>query len=153
VAFCNAAQASACIYLPPNTTFIYPWSGDPTQGLQSLPQTLNGNVDSFVLDIDPLITDAGACKSLGGTPTDEGCQFAYFTLQETKFKPTGTPSSAASCDPSGYSVNLQRGTIDVLYGVGESAFATGATPVTCVVQVWLYPSAPKPPTANKAPKP
>jgi hypothetical protein len=156
VAFCNAAQASACIYLPPNTTFITPGSGNPLQGFQSLNQTLHGNVDSFVLDIDPLITDPGACSSLGGTLMDEGCKFAYFTIQETKFKPAGTPSTAASCDSAGYLIDLKQGTIDANYAVAEPAFATGATPVTCVVQVWLYPSAPNPtpvPTANKAPKP
>jgi hypothetical protein len=156
VAFCNAAQASACIYLPPNTTFAYPGSGNPLQGFQSINQTLHGNVDSFALDIDPLITDAGACNSLGGTLMDEGCRFVYFTIQETKFKPSGTPSTAASCDPGSYSIDLKQGTIDANYAVAEPAFATGATPVTCVVQVWLYPFAPSPtpvPTANKAPKP
>jgi hypothetical protein len=149
LAFCNAAQASACIYLPPNTTFLIPQGPPDPTGAHALDgignQATGVDADTYVWDVDPMITDAGVCSSLGGRLTqDNACYFAYFSFQETTYKPAGKPSSAVSCGGDLYYWFFpNQGRIEALYNLpltlGLSTISTGATPATCVVQVWLYP--------------
>ena len=126
-AFCNAALASACIYLPPNTIFT---------------PDINGNPNSYnrdVIDVDPFITDQTTCSSLGGTlDGQQQCEFKYFYGQQTTFKQGLTLTTAASCDqPSYYVLHPELGWIVVAYPPPSGfTITTGATPITCVLQAW-----------------
>lgn len=119
--FCMAAEASACLYLPPNTSF-----SDPSA---------NHN-DAFVIENDPLIVDDSVCSFDGGLPGVAGCVFVYPQTLLTNFQPTGPLSTNAACPPPAKYTVDPKGAIQVSYAVtGQSA--TGTTPVTCVVQVWI----------------
>jgi hypothetical protein len=125
-AFCNAAQASACVYLPPNTTV----TTDYTSNLN--------NPNAFVLDVDPLITDPATCTSLGGSlDSMQQCVFKYFSNQQTNFKyPGGTPSWAYNCDPGYYRLDVKDGMVSVDVGF-FTPYTTGAAPFDCVIQLWF----------------
>jgi hypothetical protein len=127
-AFCNAALATACIYLPPNTIFTPDYLGDPT------------TYNRYVIDVDPFITDQATCSSLGGTlDGQQQCEFKYFYGQETLFQKGVTLTTATSCDQPSYVVlHPELGWIVVSYPnpSGFVTITTGATPVTCVLQAW-----------------
>jgi hypothetical protein len=117
--FCNAAGASACLYLPANTTFTEVFQG-------------------WVQDEDPLITDRSVCNYDGGDLESDGaCWFIYPVSYYRDFIPTGALSTTASCDPPGTYVVDPKGAIKVDAHQSQS-FTTGSTPITCVVQVWVY---------------
>jgi hypothetical protein len=123
--FCNAAQASVCIYLPPNATFA-------TEDF-----TLPGDI--LVNDVDPLITDPAACRSFGGSLDGmQQCVFKYFFYQQTNFKyPGGKASWAVQCDPgAGHGLNPELGTVWADTG-RNPPLTTGAAPLSCVVQLWF----------------
>jgi hypothetical protein len=123
--FCNAASATACIYLPANTTFS-------ALGFQTV-----GNA-VYAGDEDPLITDTNLCADDGGrTDAGGGCLFVYPVSFFGDFKPAGTLSTNASCDPPGTYVVDPKGAVKV--DSNQSLpLTTGSMPVTCVVQVWMY---------------
>jgi hypothetical protein len=142
--FCDAAQVSACIYLPPNTTFLVPRSQGLSGLAQGILQAIKGDVDQFVADVDPIITDQSFCGDWGGRwdAVDQVCVFVYPIVQQTKFKPGATPVSSAACgQPSSYQIDPKLGTITVSYFVPytNSTFTTGSTPVSCMVKAWMYP--------------
>lgn len=122
--FCKAAEATACIYLPADTT-LTAFQGDPTTST------------SYAWDEDALITDAGVCKFDGGLVWGGGCLFYYPVIHVVDFKPTGTLSTAAACDaPSKYLLDA-KGAIKASYPYPSVTFTTGGAPITCVAQVWI----------------
>jgi hypothetical protein len=131
VQFCNAVTASACIYVPPNTTFTT-YTPNP-----------NG-YNRFLIDVDPLITDPGVCFSFGGVlDGQQQCEFTYFWVQQISFKPGLTPSIVAYCaEPGGdYNPKPQLGWILAFANMeaapnGATTW-TAATPQTCVLQAWI----------------
>jgi len=141
LAFCNAAQASSCIYLPPSANFV---NAKYLPSLSEVFPNFWGKPDGFIPDVDPLLTDPALCQGLGGVWMNDvqACTFMYFVVQQTTFKPTGTPASAASCNPeTDYHVDPKLGTIKAEFPLPAyfDVFQTDAAPVTCVVQEWLYP--------------
>jgi hypothetical protein len=127
--FCQAAESSACIYLPPNTSF---YSGQYT-GFKNSP---------FVATSDPLIMDPGVCAYDGGAPDPQyGCIFYYPMGEVTNFVPNAPISSNASCDPTANYVVDPKGAAQVTFTAtvytNLEAFTTPQAPVTCAVQVWL----------------
>jgi hypothetical protein len=124
--FCNAASASACIYLPASTTF----TGSHTEGNWV-----------FAYDEDPLINDESVCEYDGGSfgyPYAGTCTFMYPQSSLGDFKPTGSLSTKAYCDPPGTYTVDPNGAVKVLVFYFDQSFTTGSTPQTCVVQVWMY---------------
>ena len=131
VAFCNAVTASACIYVPPNTTFTT-YTPNP-----------NG-YNRFLIDVDPLITDPGVCFSFGGVlDGQQQCEFTYFWVQQISFSPGLTPSIVAYCpEPNAdYNPKPQLGWILAFANMDAAPNGattwTGATPQTCVLQAWI----------------
>jgi hypothetical protein len=132
--FCKAANPSVCIYLPPNTTFASFVGGSPSY---------DAMVKDIVKDEDPLITDYSICAYDGGlilaapgeTPT--GCEFDYPINNVVEFLPKGSVSTSVSCDPPAKYVIDPKGAVQASYPFSGSTFSTSATPVTCVVQVWV----------------
>jgi hypothetical protein len=127
--FCQAAESSACIYLPPNTSF---YAGQYT-GFKNTP---------FVATSDPLIMDSAVCSYDGGLPDPQyGCIFYYPMGEVTNFIPNAPISSDASCDPAAHYVVDPKGAVQVTFTAtvytNLEAFTTPQAPVTCAVQVWL----------------
>jgi hypothetical protein len=121
--FCKAAAASACLYLPANAS------------IETAPGSTS--VTSWGVDTDSLISDPSVCKYDGGFYSGESCDFYYPVIYVTNFKPTGTLSTAASCDsPATYFVD-PKGAIRISYPFTPGVFATGGTTITCVVQVTI----------------
>jgi hypothetical protein len=141
LAFCNAAQASACIYLPPNANFVnFKYLPNLAQAIPDI----TGNPDRVMADVDVLMTDQPLCRNLGGmwSSDAQACAFIYFIVQQTTFKPAGKPASAVSCNgQTDYRLDPKRGTILAEWPPPPyyDSFQTDATPITCVVQVWMYP--------------
>jgi hypothetical protein len=128
--FCNAAKASACLYLPARQTMLY---------LGGIPQS---GTTTWVEDFDPLFNDGSFCRHSGGVPAfpaKDGCFFWYPGNSTTTFKATGSLSTKASCGPPGeYKVD-RHGTIEAAFAFSSSSselFTTGKKTVTCVVRVW-----------------
>jgi hypothetical protein len=127
--FCNAASASACIYLPANTTYHTNTNGGPPSEDQPFPvQTI---------DEDPLITDPNLCADDGGWWDGENsaCQFTYPLSYHGDFKPTGALSTTASCDPPNTYVLDDKGAVKV--SAPFNIVAQGPFASVCVVQVWI----------------
>jgi hypothetical protein len=127
--FCKAAESSACLYLPPNTSF---WAG----------QYVSSKITPFVAASDPLIMDANVCAYDGGSLDPQyGCTFYYPMGEVTNFIPNAPISSNASCDPSAHYVIDPKGAVQVIFTAtvytNLEAFTTPQAPVTCAVQVWL----------------
>jgi hypothetical protein len=128
--FCQAADSSACVYLPANTSFF---RGQYT-GIKNTP---------FVAASDPLITDPGVCAYDGGSlDAQYGCIFYYPMGEVTNFTPNAPISSNASCDPAAHYIVDPKGAIQVTFTAtvytNLEAFTTPQAPVTCAVQVWLW---------------
>ncbi len=140
--FCDGAHASACIYLPPKTTLVSS-QAPGWEGLQQqIAKIAKGDFDQFFIDVDPLITDQSFCQDWHGVWVDASqvCEFWYFSTQRTAYKPKGSPASAASCEPqTNYQIDPKQGTVTANFSYSGSSITTGATPITCVVQVWMYP--------------
>ena len=124
VAACT--NATACLYLPGNTTF---W------GYQDIAFTSEG-----VLDRDFLIVDSGVCASDGGSMNGNGwCEFAYPVVVLENFKPAGKLSTTGQCDsPMQFTLD-QMGAIKVWYDPPiYNAFDTftSQNALTCTIQVW-----------------
>jgi hypothetical protein len=127
--FCQAAESSACIYLPANTSFF---PGQYT-GVKNTP---------FVAASDPLIMDPSVCAYDGGSlDAQYGCIFYYPMGEVTNFIPNAPISSNASCDPAAHYVVDPKGAVQVTFTAtvytNLEAFTTAQAPVTCAVQVWL----------------
>jgi hypothetical protein len=128
VDFCTAANASACLYLPANTTLkIIAGSSGADWG------------DDF----DYLITDKATCEFDGGVVREnpissdiEGCDFYYPVEQITGFTPTGPLDNSAACDPPANYILDPKGAIKVAYPHLDS-LTIRSTPATCVVQLWI----------------
>lgn len=125
VDFCKAAGASACIYLPANTTLD------------------DGNTygsTHWIWERDFLLMDKSICEYdggyYGGYYSNTECDFEYPVTQLTTFKPTGPISTKASCNPPAKYVVDPKGAIQVTYPF-PTTFTTGGTPITCVVKVWV----------------
>jgi hypothetical protein len=128
--FCKAAGSSACIYLPPNTSF---WPGEWV-GSKNTP---------FVAASDPLIMDPSVCAYDGGSLDPYyGCIFYYPMGEVTNFIPNAPISSNASCDPAAHYVVDAKGAVQVRFTATAytnlEVFTTPQAPVTCAVQVWLW---------------
>jgi hypothetical protein len=148
VDFCSNAGAGACIYLPPNTTLDYSKDNDPTDTV-------------FAFDVDPLILDPQVCASGGGhldyLAPDSGCFYPYPINYFANFNPGTQPLTwAQSCNsPASYFID-PKGAVRANYtppetgpGTGSTMaygdvtsalFTTGASPITCVVQIWVTTS-------------
>ena len=122
LAFCKAANASACIYLPANANLTNP----PLD----LPLTW------WLMDFDYLMTDNNVCRNLGGDPTLGGCAFYYPINHTINFIPTGQLSSTLSCKPPSTHVLDPKGAAKVQYYFNAGTLNLGA-PLTCVMQVWM----------------
>jgi hypothetical protein len=131
--YCTAANATACLYLPGNSTYY----AAPKGGL--------------AVSVDPLIFDKAVCDFDGGqlniSPDFPGCAFYYPYDYAMNFVPSGTSvSSKMSCaQPSTATVD-PRGAIEVKYPMqasGGGGFGFSLTPnaigaqVTCVVQAYI----------------
>ena len=66
------------------------------------------------------------------------CVFKYFFVRETSFRnPGGKASVAVHCDPNvGWGASSDAGNVWAATGL-QVPFTTGATPVSCVVQLWF----------------
>jgi hypothetical protein len=122
--FCDAAQATICLYYPASTTLF-----------------LGGGTSD---DVDPLITDPALCKAEGSILLAGGCQFAYPNWLIAQFDPgTGSPFAyKAKCDAAYWKVAAvdPHGAVKVLpvQHLGDT-FTTASTPASCIVRVWTYP--------------
>jgi hypothetical protein len=121
-AFCAAAGASACLYLPP----------------QQQIQVFNG----FALDSDSLI-DQSQCKSEGGGWMSFGwgawfCEFSYPMSVTVRFTPPSNyqVSSTAQCDQSVFTYQVDTHGAVAISVTQSGFFTTGSTP-WCVVKVKL----------------
>jgi hypothetical protein len=121
VAFCKAANASACVYLPANA---------------GLTDTLDLPSTWWLMDFDYLMTDNDICKGNGGYPTLGGCGFFYPANHTINFIPTGQLTSTLSCKPPITHVLDPKGAANVRYYFGGGTLNLGA-PLTCVMQVWM----------------
>ncbi|HEY6306084.1 MAG TPA: hypothetical protein VI488_06440 [Candidatus Angelobacter sp.] len=125
--FCQAANASTCVYLPANTTF------DAYQ-FPSWHAT-------FAVTEDPLIVDPGACLSDGGRWVSDYlvCDFYYPVSELLNYKSwPGVSSQKADCSGQGFTYTVDpRGAIQIDGHVQDSiTFVTGSSARTCVIQVW-----------------
>jgi|GEM_PF-1689217 len=121
--FCTAAKATACIYIPANTS-LTAYQGDP-----NAPNT-------HAMDEDLLITDPDVCKYDGGLLWGAECLFYYPLVHIVNFKPTGSVSTSAACDPPSKYLLDQKGAVKASYLNPNSTFTLDA-PITCAVQVWI----------------
>jgi hypothetical protein len=125
--FCNAAQATVCLYYPASTTL----------------QSYNG----MALDLDPYITDASVCASQGGSEGSFGwgsefCQFNYNTWYNAQFNPGSGFTYKATCDPTYWTITKvdQHGAILVNSAIpANTLFTTGGNPSSCVIRAWVTP--------------
>jgi len=129
--FCSNVGASACIYLPANTTYNYVF-----------PQGSNPVTDTYnVADTDPLILDLQACISRGGSLyPGEGCVYRYPVNYFANFTPgRQPPAMAAFCSgPASYFVDPQ-GAVRVNYQPPGATFTTGSSAIVCALQVFVTP--------------
>jgi len=140
--FCDGARASACIYLPPKTTLASSQASGWLGLEQQIRNAARGDFDQFFIDVDPLVTDQTWCQDWHGLWVDASqvCEFWYFSTQRTTYNPKGSPASAASCGAqTNYQVDPKQGTVTASLSASSSSITTGATPITCAVQVWMYP--------------
>jgi hypothetical protein len=134
--FCNATQASACFYLPPNTHFI----------TNQHPYNSKGQKIS-AFDADPLIKDPSICQSEDGSmwslagPVD--CIYTYPLSYTANFDPGPPPpgqpigagvTSAQQCDAA-FSVTVDPHGAIQINATYPFEFTTGSTAVTCLVFV------------------
>ena len=125
--FCHAANASACVYLPANTTFdAYQFSSWHA---------------TFAVTEDPLIIEPAACASDGGRWVSDYsvCDFYYPVSEILNYKSwPGVSSQKADCSGQGFSYTVDpRGAIQIDGHVQDSTtFVTNSSPRTCVIQVW-----------------
>ena len=117
LAFCNARQATVCLYYPPSTTLF-----------------MGGGWSS---QLDPYITDKAVCASQNGVMLVSGCQYNYPTWYTANFV-VGVAgfTSKVECDPTYWKVLAidQHGAVAVQTTVAEGAtFTTGAKASTCVI--------------------
>ncbi len=126
--FCQAANASACIYQPANATFKKIVRPEEHK--------------SSALEQDFLI-DRAICEFDGGQfgaadpaspAARDVCNFFYPMEQTTSFKPTGPLDTSTVCDPPAKYIVDPKGAVQVSI---ETAVSTGPTPVSCIVQVWI----------------
>jgi hypothetical protein len=130
--YCTGANATACLYLPGNSTYYAAPKG-------------------IAISVDPLIFDKAVCDFDGGqlniSPDFPGCAFYYPYDYAMNFVPSGTSvSSKMSCaQPSTATVD-PRGAIEVKYPMqlsGGGGFGISLVPnvigpqVTCVVQAYI----------------
>jgi hypothetical protein len=117
-AFCAAAQASACAYLPPNVYLV--------------PSGAN------LVDEDPYIPGA-QCTQEGGTYDGNLCYFAYPYQVVVNFNPGNYQvASSASCNPPWqYQIDVHGAIIISLAG-NMIPHSTAANP-TCIVRVTVGP--------------
>jgi hypothetical protein len=125
--FCQAANASACVYLPANTTF------DTYQFPHGL---------AVAVTEDLFIFDPGVCAADGGSwISDQSvCVFTYPVSELTNFKPGVGLSQKADCSGQGFTYGVDpRGAILIDGHVqDENRFITGSSARTCVIQVWTF---------------
>ena len=141
--FCSSTGASACLYLPANTTFYL----DPT-GIAS-DNAVTGTY--YVMDNDPLILDPKLCKFYGGSEWagGDGCVYSYPINYFANFFPGNLPTTASgTCDsPASYYID-PKGAVRVNYTppattlaannwfANGQQFSTGASAITCTLQIW-----------------
>jgi hypothetical protein len=129
-AFCNAAQATICLYYPASTTLCQ-----------------CGGWASFT---DGYVTNASVCADENGVMLVSGCQYNYPTYYTVQFYPgAGSgPGGLAPfaykwhCDPRFWKVTEidPHGVVAVNTTVPEGQnFTTGSSASTCLVRVWLSP--------------
>jgi hypothetical protein len=128
-AFCHAAAATACLYLP--------------GGVQLLN---NPCCTDALMDVDPLITDVGLCSSEGGVEgsgsAGSGCWYSYPTTYNLNFSP-GQPTAqgyqvtqSANCaSPFSYTVD-PHGAVKLGY-TGGLAFNGLPSAQSCIVSVYV----------------
>jgi hypothetical protein len=121
-AFCNAAQATVCLYYPASTTLC--------------------QCGGWASVLDPYITDPKICAAENGVLIVSGCQYNYPTYYTAQFNPgTGPPFAyKVACDPKYWKINAidPHGAVAITTTVPEGQnFTTGSSPSTCVVRVWL----------------
>jgi hypothetical protein len=123
LAFCKAAAATACLYLPSGRTLY------------------QGAV--WVWDMDPFITDQKMCISQGGNPEGGGCAYYYPTAYALKFNPGpptahGYPVTHSATCPSHFQDTVDpRGAIvlDVVPIANTDYWLNLTSLKTCVVRV------------------
>ncbi|MBV8170711.1 MAG: hypothetical protein JO219_02140 [Candidatus Eremiobacteraeota bacterium] len=120
--FCNAAQATVCLYYPPSTTLF--------QG------------GGWAENIDPYITDKSVCNSQGGMLLQSGCQYNYNTWYEAQFNPGSGFASKVDCNSTYWTVTAidKHGAVVVnsVIPLGTT-FTTGGVAAHCLVRVWVQP--------------
>lgn len=129
-AFCAAAHASACAYLPPQQTVA--------QG--------NGSAtDPDFLITDPQCSHEGGTmvtvQGIAGSPSSTSCNFVYATNVSVPFKPAKDfkLKQSASChSPWTYSVDV-HGAVSIAIAAGTPVVVTTGSVATCVVRVVTGP--------------
>jgi hypothetical protein len=122
--FCNAAQATVCLYYPASTELVVAFGGPA--------------------DIDPFITDKSVCAAEGGVISAYGCKYTYPLEYTAQFDPgTGPPFAYKSnCDKKYWRVYAidPHGAVVVKTTLNTKTwilFTTGSSRSTCLVRVWL----------------
>jgi len=125
--FCSSASASACLYLPANTTYNYVF-----------PQGSNAVTDTYnVADTDPLILDLQTCIAGGGSLYQgDGCVYRYPVNYFANFNPGAQPvKMGVSCySPASYFID-PAGAVRVNYSPPGATFTTGGDLITCTLQI------------------
>jgi hypothetical protein len=133
--FCNAAQATVCLYFPADAScFVTGTTG--------------------ICD-DYMVTDAALCSSFGGTyqpwysngdvpGAAAACRYSYPLLQRRSFAPTGPAAVVAVCEWGHYKFDpkgeVDADAVSAPYRVSGYVFSTPpgtGLPNSCVVQVRL----------------
>ena len=130
VAFCKAATATACLYLPSGVPLAF-GSG-------------------AAVDTDPLVIDAGLCSTQGGAESASGCAYSYPLKYNVNFNPGQRTSQgynlmqSTNC-PSPFSdtVDPKNGAVSLSYKMSGAPHQPFVGPPTfsalqsCVVRVYL----------------
>ena len=121
--FCNAAQATVCLYYPAGAGLI---SNTPSAGEASY--------------TDAFITDPSVCQSEGGVLTTNGCQYSYILYYAVNFNPGSGFTYQIACDSQYWGVIVDKHGAISVGTVTSGYFNTPANnPATCVIQVYVTP--------------
>ena len=125
LAFCKAAVATGCLYLPSGPFLL--------------------NQGTWVWDIDNFITDQNICAAEGGNPEGGGCAYYYPTAYSLTFNPgqptaQGYPVTSSATCPSPFTNTVDpRGAVslDVVPSTNTGYRFALTSVKTCVVRVFV----------------
>ena len=140
LAFCKAAAATGCLYLPSGPFLL--------------------NQGTWVWDIDDFVTDRNICTAEGGNPEGGGCAYYYpaaYTLTFNPGPPTahGYPVTSSATCPSPFTNTVDpRGAVslDVVPSTNTGYRFALTSVKTCVVRVFVKALPARRPVRLKLPR-